>query len=227
MIRFDLAGRLARAEKTPTGGARLTAHLARTGVQNYQMRDGSTRREYRAPSEVFAPDSLASFVGAPVTIGHPGSVSASSWKRDAVGVVLMQPSRTKVGMFDFVKAVIDVNDVSAMSRIDSGELEEISMGYDCDFEPRPGFDTASGEHFDGYQRNIRINHLALLPVGHARAGRDARLLLDSAEEIELGSRTLHHGRGVALSEFDRGRLKAEKHAYAAHVNKVVAQLNRR
>jgi hypothetical protein len=226
-IRYDFSGKLSRAEKTPAGGARVVARVARTGVQNYRMRDGSTRREYRAPTEVFKADSLASFKGAAVTVGHPANVSPQSWKRDAVGVVLDEPKRVKVGAHEYLEVSLDVNDAETISKIDAGELVELSCGYDADFESRPGTDPASGESFDGYQRNIRINHVALLPQGQARAGREARLLVDSAEEIELGSRHYDHGRGVIFSDYDRGMLEAERRSFTDHIDRVVAEMNRK
>lgn len=43
----------------------------------------------------------------------------------------------------------------------------------------------TGETFDGYQRNIRINHSALLEQGQARAGRLARVITDQSDELRL------------------------------------------
>src|SRR5688572_1127688 len=57
------------------------------------------------------------------------------------------------------------------------------MGYLADVVHEPGV-TPSGEHFDAVQRGIKFNHLALLPLGGARAGSGARLRLDGNEEPE-------------------------------------------
>ena len=53
-------------------------------------------------------------------------------------------------------------------------LRELSLGYDCDLEENPG--TWNGMPYDCIQRNIRINHLAI--VDEARAGHQTRLNLD-------------------------------------------------
>ena len=45
--------------------------VARTGVYTYINPDKTIRREYRPPEEVFAAESLESFAGKPVTVGHP------------------------------------------------------------------------------------------------------------------------------------------------------------
>src|ERR1043165_8957180 len=85
--RYDV-GRLDRAQRTGSGGARVPASIARTGVQVYQDDAGRTVREYRPAAEaVFAPASLAPLGSIPVTIGHPGRVDSTNWRKHAVGHV--------------------------------------------------------------------------------------------------------------------------------------------
>jgi len=173
----------------------LTARLARTGIQVYRNADGSERREYRPAESVFAADSLASFIGAILTIGHPPQgVTPQSFAADAAGVVI-SPSRTKAADgHEYIAALIDVARADALQQVDSGALAELSAGYVCDFDPTPGVVPAglpqAGERYDGIQRNIRANHVALLPTGGARAGREARLLLDSNELDASGNQVL-------------------------------------
>jgi hypothetical protein len=183
--RYD-RGRLSRAGVTPTGGARLRANISRTGVQSYRLADGSLRKEYRPADEVFAPDSLASFKGAAITIGHPDRVTPATWARDAVGVITELPERAKLhdGQ-EYAVTTVDVARADALVRVDSGDLAELSAGYTADFDPTPGVDPVTGEKYDGVQRNIRLNHVALLPPGKARAGRLAHLHTDSADANEL------------------------------------------
>jgi hypothetical protein len=184
--RYD-SGRLGKATSTPTGGARIPALVSRTGVQSYRLADGSTRKEYRSPEEVFHPEALASFVGAAVTIGHPPRrVGPDTWAKDSVGFVLSQPDRVReVDGHEYASVLLDVNRGDALARVSSGDLVENSLGYTCDFDPTPGIDPVSGENFDGYQRNIRVNHSALLGEGKARAGRKARLLTDDNNCLRL------------------------------------------
>ncbi len=145
------------------------------------MLDGSIRKEFRPPEEVFAPAALESFKGAALTIGHPDKVTPTTYARDNVGFV-DTPERTKLhdGQ-EYAVATVDVNRVDALTRVDSGELEELSAGYTCEFDPTPGKDPVTGDSYDGVQRNIRANHVALLPPGKARAGRLARLHVDAKD----------------------------------------------
>ncbi|MGL5431928.1 MAG: DUF2213 domain-containing protein, partial [Plesiomonas shigelloides] len=55
--------------------------------------------------------------------------------------------------------------------IESGKCE-LSAGYTAKYDFTPGV-TADGEAYDAVQRDIRINHVALVP--RARAGRQARV----------------------------------------------------
>ena len=59
----------------------------------------------------------------------------------------------------------------------SAGLKELSLGYNLDLEETPG--VWNGQQYDAIQRNIRINHLAL--VQEARAGERARLNIDSRD----------------------------------------------
>lgn len=175
-LRFD-AGTLGKLERTPTGGVRVPARATRTGVLVYQRADGSTVREYRSPEEVSRADSLASLDDAAVTIGHPasGKVTPATIKADGVGYV------RGGGRMDgkFVEALLVVSEESAIKRMDSRELVELSCGYSCDVEMRSGV-TPEGERYDAVQRNIKYNHVALLPRGGGRAGRDVALRLDGS-----------------------------------------------
>jgi hypothetical protein len=42
-------------EPTPQGGIRARGRFTRSGVLDYDLPDGTTRREWRPPEEVFAP----------------------------------------------------------------------------------------------------------------------------------------------------------------------------
>lgn len=181
---FD-TGRLDNVRPAPTGGGIVVrARVGRTGIQNY-----GTVRRFRPESEVFAPDSLASFAGAAVTIehpidqeGHPRYVTADTWKADAVGT--LNTPNTKPFLADdgesWLEADVIVNDAQAVAYIKEQVARggcECSLGYRVKIDPTPG--QHKGQAFDEVQREIRINHLALLPPDSARAGSGARLLFDS------------------------------------------------
>lgn len=149
--------------------------VARTGIYIYQQPDGTIRREYRPPEEVFDTDSEASFVGKPIVVGHPASgiVNSDTAKDLAIGTILSsgyQKDETNIAC-DIV-----IHNPSAI-----GEKRGLSLGYRVDVEETPGT-TPDGQQYDAIQRNIRINHLAV--VDRARAGAKARLNLDGDEIIE-------------------------------------------
>lgn len=176
--RFDV-GRLDRARRTGAGGARVHASIARTGVQIYHDASGREIREYRPPEEVFSEASLASLGSIPVTIGHPGAVSAANWRDVAVGHVSdAPPQRRPDGSREWLESQVVVSDAKALDRVSTGDLVEVSMGYSADVVDEAGV-APNGERYDRIQKNIRFNHLALLQDGRARAGRGARLRLDS------------------------------------------------
>jgi hypothetical protein len=174
--RFD-AGRLGKIERTPQGGARVPAALTRTGVLPYRNQDGSTRLEFRPPSEVFRADSLATLRGAPVIRGHVAWITAENWKEFALGHVSEGSVRQDGAL---VAAELVIQDADTLKRLDAGEDQEISLGYSLDYDPTPGT-TPEGQRYDGVQRNVRVNHVALLPPGGGRAGRDVGVRLDSAD----------------------------------------------
>lgn len=157
-----------RATRTAEGFVQDTAVLTRTGIFEYRQPNGSIRREYRPPDEVFHADSLASYKGKPITIGHPGLVTSKNAKLHTCGACLGE------GRADGNDVLGDLM-IYDTSAIDAG-AKELSNGYTLDLDETPG--EINGERYDAVQRNIRVNHIALVPRG--RAG-NARLNLDAAD----------------------------------------------
>lgn len=180
VLRFDFAtGPISRVSLTPVGGWRIDARLTRVGVLAYKYADGSTKREYRPAEEVFHEDSLASARGAAVTMGHPPDlVTPTTFAELSKGHVGddVRPDGS------LVAASVHVNAAEALFGVAEGDSVELSMGYICKLDETPGV-TPEGEPYDAIQRTIRYNHVALLPPGAGRAGRDCRLRLDSASAI--------------------------------------------
>ncbi len=148
--------------------------LTRTGIFTYRNHDGSPRREYRPPEEVFRADSLASYKGKPITVRHPteGEVTPKNARRVMIGSILSEGRQDG----DKLLADIVIHDPNAM-----GASRALSVGYRLDYEPTPGV-TPDGQEYDGVQRNIVVNHLSVVASG--RAGREARLNLDGDEIFE-------------------------------------------
>ncbi len=176
--RFDRSP-LSAARWTPQGYARFDARLARVGVQTYRRADGSTRRELRHPDDVFAAESLAKITtSTPATVGHPGVFLDATNTRDyRVGHV---SGRVRADG-QYLAAELTIDDAAALARVDAGELVEISAGYTVDLDETPG--EYLGQRYDARQKSITFNHVALLPAGAGRAGRDVKLRLDSDSAI--------------------------------------------
>lgn len=149
------------------------ARSVRTGIQFYAgdevgRPDMKVVRVYRAPDEVFADASLQSFSHAPITNDHPAEmVTAANWSKLAVGEV--STAAKKDG--DWVILPLILKDAAAIQSVIDGK-RELSAGYVCELDFTPGV-TADGQAFDAQQKNIKINHLAL--VDRARAGSKARI----------------------------------------------------
>lgn len=171
--RFDFAK--LKATKTDEGYLVDTPIVGRVGVQTYINADGTVRKEYRPAEEVFHPDALASMAGKPITDQHPnGKVTAANFKKLTIGTILGAGKQDG----DNVTAQIIIQDADAIAKAEKGGVRELSLGYSVDLEETPG--EYNGEKYDAIQRNIRVNHLALVPKG--RAG-NARLNLDRCDAV--------------------------------------------
>jgi hypothetical protein len=84
----------------------------------------------------------------------------------------------------FVEVALVVTDQDAIEKIKRKDASEVSAGYKVDFDPTPGL-TPEGEEYAGVQRNIRVNHIAIVPRG--RAGPEVRLLLDRMDAADAVS----------------------------------------
>jgi hypothetical protein len=176
-FRYDVAP-IEKYELTPEGYLRTWATIARTGVQMYTDADGGVRREYRPEEEVGSPESLASFAGKAVTFEHPPVLLDSANTKDyQIGF-----SGTEV-VYDngFVRAVMTITDKDAIERIMRGDAKEVSAGYRVQFDPTPGV-AKSGEDYDGIQRMIDGNHIAVVRRG--RAGPQVKLHLDRLDAAD-------------------------------------------
>lgn len=173
--RYDSLQLVAGAVIDTDGFMRDSPIVARTGVYEYRNPDGTIRREYRPADEVFASDALNSFRGKPITVLHPkkGKITAANAFGTAIGSILSDGYQ-KDDKYVACDIVIFAPDKM-------GKHRELSLGYRCDCEETPGV-APDGQPYDAIQRNIRINHLAVVPL--ARAGMKARLNCDGDEIIE-------------------------------------------
>jgi hypothetical protein len=179
--RYD-RGEVRKPETTDAGFLRADAYVTRAGVFVYRDAQGRERRELRHPDEVFAPESLASLQMAPLTLNHPPGVVTSENARElTVGHVGDSVSRDD----EFVKTPVLVTDAAAVKAVLDGTHRETSCGYTADVSDEAG--TYEGEPYDSVQKNIRYNHVALVPRGRAGPEVRVRLDADSMAQVDIVS----------------------------------------
>ncbi|NBI43452.1 DUF2213 domain-containing protein [[Haemophilus] felis] len=162
-----------KAEKDKNGFIRDTPVLTRTGVFVYRQPDGTLRREYRPPDEVFKADSLNAFKGIPITDEHHGKITGNNAQSLVIGSVL------SAGRQDGKNLLADIV-IHNTDPVTKGK-KELSVGYEVELEMKSGV-TEDGEPYDAIQRNIKPNHLAIVSKG--RAG-NARLNMDAADAVQF------------------------------------------
>lgn len=173
MIKFTDAAPIGRVKITSEGYVTAYARAVRSGIQKYRASEIGLVGDhivnvYRPPEEVFSAESLRSFSHAPVTINHPSvMVDAENWRDLAVGEVSTEAVRDG----EFIALPLILKDSAAIKAVKAGK-RELSAGYTADIDFEDGI-APDGTKYQAVQRNIHINHLAL--VDSARAGSEARI----------------------------------------------------
>ena len=207
--RFDFT-RLdaARVKQTSHGFLTLAGRLTRVGVLDYYRADGSLYRELRHPEDVFDARSLNTLAMSPVTKLHGGMVNPDNVQALQVGIVGADVQGRADGPFVTGSATIQRADT--IKGVLAKDLTELSPGYRCFVED--GASTWDGsafglgqQRYDGRQRNIDYNHLAVGPRDWGRSGRDVALHMDSLEHGAAFARCDEGGFGG----FVRQRLRAQ------------------
>ena len=190
-LRYDSAKVKARFDEN--GFLVDTPIVARVGVQTYHLPDGTERREFRPASEVFKPDSLASYQGKPITLGHV-FVNAENAKEVVVGAVSGSAMREDSNVI----VPLTVYDKESIEKAKNGIAGELSVGYSTvDVESKGWGSNETGEYkldgeyqsqdeippdwvrFDALQTEIKVNHVALVYKGRAQV---AKLNFDAQQE---------------------------------------------
>lgn len=158
------------AEKTAEGFLIARAPLTSVGVFTYRNADGTPRRELRLPEEVFSDESLATLRMKPLTLLHPEEVvtpeNADKLSVGSIGNDITIDHYRVYGSVSVTKA-------DGIKAIEEKTARGLSCGYKCDIEWTSG--TWMGVPFDCIQRNIRYNHVALVPVPRAGDGNEIRM----------------------------------------------------
>lgn len=167
----------ANMTRTPEGF--LICHnvpLARTGVQQYLGSEVERPEQeivdvYRNEAEVFAPATLASFEGKPVTDEHPSRFVEPSNATAYMKGTCQNVRRGSGNESDLIIADLVIYDAVLIAEIEAGK-REISAGYYCEYKPfKDGLE----------QSNIICNHVAV--VANGRAG--ARVAIKDSQVVNV------------------------------------------
>lgn len=181
MRRFDTAS-FGIAKRTREGFIEDTPVVSRVGIFEYadSSKPGGIRRELRPPEEVFSAAHLESLRGKPITFGHVKGLQngrtdavigfdGKPWH--AIGSSTSAGQKAPNGTDVLTDCVIYHTDA-----IDKYGLREISLGYTLDLDETPG--VWEGQPYDAVQRNLRVDHIAVVERGRAKT---ARFNLDAAD----------------------------------------------
>jgi len=181
--------------ETPEGYLKFDAVATRSGIFIYHNTDGSIRKAYRSPEEVFKADSMASFSLKPIVNDHcmgvTPKITADNVKDFQIGSIGENIRRDG----NFVKLSGMITDKSGVAAVKAGR-RGLSLAYDSDDIEEHGI-TPDGLEYDYRQTNIRGNHLAIVDRG--RAGDMARLNMDTVDieenelELKQDSKTISQG----------------------------------
>ena len=167
--KFTDSAPIGQVRDTADGYLVALSRVARTGVHDYLAHElglmGShVVRVMRHPDDVFAKDAMTSLSHAPVTVDHPAvMVDADNWRELAVGEVGEGVLRDG----EWLSVPLILKDAKGISAARTTH-KEISMGYTANLVDAP-----AGSDWDLEMKDIRFNHLAIVPKG--RAGSEARI----------------------------------------------------
>lgn len=110
----------------------------------------------RTPEEVFRDATMASCMGKDITLDHPDDFVQPSNYAGLTQGVMLNPRRSTLEP-DLLVADLLIKHPDTITAVQDEEIEEVSLGYEADYEQvSPG---------RGVQRNIVVNHVAIVPRG--------------------------------------------------------------
>lgn len=213
-IRLD-AGRARRREAD--GALVVPGRFARSGLQTYHDADGSEVVELRPRETVAA--SAPAFEGITITDRHPSEfITPDNWSTLSRGHMsaprVIEPASDDEDLW--LEADLVISHRALADAIERGERSELSAGYWCEELDTPG--EFRGQPYHRVQDRILPNHVAALGPGEARAGRGARMMLDSA-----GHQIASEKERRTMTDEEIARLVAERDQLQARADALVGE----
>lgn len=204
--------------RTPQGYLRIDGYATIFGqVLHYSDTGG----EYRAPEEVTRQDSLETLKNIPITWGHPTvkgkrvhlnpQNTGQFIKGFTTDSVTIEDNLIRVGMV--------ITDEKLIGSIEKGYIQELSPGYDRNLDKTRG--DADGQPFDGIQRDIVYNHLAVVQKG--RSGSKVKLITDEVDFMIRVDEKEYEGAEAAQMAVDAAISTARSRADQAEADLKTAQ----
>lgn len=177
LTRYDTAPINRITQDAQTGFVHITnVPIACVGVFPYIKADNSVEMEAKLPTELLSEGTVSSANSKPITDNHPDELVTQVNARNYMKGFTATNAHVEN---DKLKVDMTITDKSLIDEINKGK-QELSIGFETEVVPKKG--EYKGVAYDSVQRNIRINHVAVVEQG--RAGHSVRLLGDSAEMIE-------------------------------------------
>lgn len=171
--RYDTAPIGKLTEDSTTGFLHVTdVPIARVGVFPYQKADGSIEMEAKLPQDLLADATVESANNKAITNNHPNElVNAKNFKMYGKGFTADNAHSDGNNL----RVDMTITDADLIGAIKNGK-QELSIGFMTEVVPQAG--NYQGMQYDSMQRNIEINHVAVVERG--RAGHSVRITGDSA-----------------------------------------------
>lgn len=174
--RYDTA-LISKISKDPNTGFLHAKNvpIARVGVFPYRTVNDDVVMEAKLPTELLSDSTVESANSKPITDGHPSQLVTAENSKELMKGFTAENAHVDG---DMVKVDMTITDVDLIKEIGDGK-EELSIGFKTEVVPVQG--EYQGVHYDSVQRNIQINHVAVVDKG--RAGHSVRITGDSAEMV--------------------------------------------
>lgn len=188
--------------------------IARAGVFKYLKPDNSIRYEAKLPEDILSDSTVASANNKPITDDHPENDAGQRILVDKDNSTALMKgltaSNAHVNKADgTVRVDLTITDPELITKVDGGK-RQLSIGFQTQVVPKSG--AYNGTEYDSVQKNITINHVAVVDV--AREGPDISLdrsiVGDSAEMIgDIDDFSKQKGQKPQM-EFETVRIGNEK-----------------
>ena len=132
---------------------------------------------FRPEEELKKADTVQSLNGVPLQLEHHDDTAEKPAQYTRIGAT----GTDAVFEYPYLSNSLHFFNQKAIDLIESGEKCELSIGYDCEIHKEAG--EFEGVPYDFVQRNIKIQHVALVECG--RAGADVKV--SDSKEIILNS----------------------------------------